>query len=81
MKTSDQGKQGSNRQPLERVTVNFIPRASAALARGTEITKYSKTDFINRAVQAYTFLEEEAGRGHEILIRDESGEVSRIVFA
>lgn len=72
----------NDRQPLERVTVNFIPRAAAALTNGMRITGDSKTDFINRAVQALAFLEEQASQGGHLLIREPgSNELLRIVFA
>jgi len=71
----------SDHQPLERVTVNFIPRAAEALAAGMRLTGYSKTDFINRAVQAYAFLEQQASQGGELLVREpDSTELTRIIF-
>lgn len=54
---------------LERVTINLIPRASAALAEAAQLTGNSKTDTVNRALQAYAFLERTMAGGGEILIR------------
>jgi uncharacterized protein (DUF1778 family) len=45
-------------QPLERVTVNLIPKASQALERAASLTGDSKTDVINRALQVYAFVEQ-----------------------
>lgn len=56
--------------PLERVTVNLVPRASRALQRVAELTGDSKTDTINRALQAYTYLEEVSASGGNIYVRE-----------
>jgi hypothetical protein len=66
---------------LERVTVNLIPIASDHLARGMELTGHSKTDFINRAIQAYSYLEEIRVNGGDVLIREDGeAEPSKIMF-
>lgn len=56
--------------PLERITVNLVPRASQALQRVIGITGDSKTDAINRAIQLYEFIEEIEANGGDILIRE-----------
>lgn len=55
---------------LERVTVNLMARASRALQQAVEITGYSKTDTINRALQVYAYLEEIDAKGGEVYIRE-----------
>jgi len=55
---------------LERVTINLIPQASVALADGMEMTGHSKTDFINRAIQAYSYFEELTSNGGKVLVRE-----------
>lgn len=66
---------------LERVTVNLIPPASRALETGMRITGYTKTDFINRAIQAYAFLEERISQDAAVLIREkDAGEQLKIFF-
>ena len=55
---------------LERVTVNLIPAASNALREGTELTGHSKTDFINRAVQLYTYVQDIMSSGGTVMIRE-----------
>ncbi len=55
---------------LERVTVNLIPRAAQALQRAVELTGDSKTDTINRALQAYVYLEEVTRSGGDIYVRE-----------
>lgn len=61
------------RQPLERVTVNLVPRSSKALQLAVDITGDTKTDTINRAIQMYAFLEETVRQGGSILVRDAPG--------
>jgi hypothetical protein len=56
--------------PLERVTVNLIPRASQALKRLSELTRDTKTDSINRAIQVCAYLEEVSANGGEIYVRE-----------
>jgi hypothetical protein len=56
--------------PLERVTVNLIARASQALQNASDLTGDSKTDTINRAIQVYAYLEEVISRGGAIYVRE-----------
>lgn len=70
----------SQKEPLTRLTVNLIPRASRALTLATEITEDSKTDVINRAIQFYAFAEHVIANGGEILIR-EDGKVSKVLLS
>lgn len=57
--------------PLERITVNLVLRASRALQRVVEITGDSKTDAMNRAIQVYAYLEEIEANGGDVYIRPE----------
>jgi len=66
------------KQDLVRLTINLIPRAYAAMVLASEITGDSRTDTVNRAVQLYAYVEHELSQGSEILIRDKTGETSRI---
>lgn len=52
-----------------RTSVSLIPRAQEALDATAERTGLSKTDVINRALQAYAFLEEQHADGAKILVR------------
>lgn len=58
---------------LERVTVNFIPAASRALAELAETLELSKTDVLNRAVQLYLYVQRTEADGGQLLVRDSSG--------
>lgn len=58
------------RQPLERVTVNLVPKSSKALQLAVDITGDTKTDTINRALQMYAFLENMVRDGGTVLIRE-----------
>lgn len=70
----------SNEQsPLERVTVNLTPRASAALADAAELTGYNRTDVINRAVQVYAHLEKVQRDGGRCLVQSASGEPPEVL--
>ena len=66
--------------PLVRVTTNLLPRAAEALETGRQLTDCSITDFVNRAVQAYAYMEEVTARGADILIREKDGEAAVIKF-
>jgi hypothetical protein len=67
---ADPPKRNGGNGPLERVTVNLIPRASRALQAVSELTGDTKTDSINRAIQIYAYLEEVAARGGTIHVRE-----------
>ena len=66
-KTAGRGHGGG---PLERVTVNLIPRSARALELATELTGDSKTDTINRALQIYAYLEQVTANGGAIYTRE-----------
>jgi predicted DNA-binding protein len=53
----------------ERITAALIPKASAALAAVAGRTGRSKTDIVNRAIEAYEFIDAEIASGAEILVR------------
>jgi hypothetical protein len=61
----------------KRTSVILIPRAQLALDLTAERMGLSKTDVINRALQAYAFLEEEMTTGAKVLVR--RGEVTEEV--
>jgi hypothetical protein len=71
---------GSGGGPLERVTVNLIPRSSRALEIATELTGDTKTDTINRALQIYAFLQQAAAQGASLYVRssDAAAEPERV---
>lgn len=67
--------------PLERITVNLTPRAAQALDRLVELTGDSKTDSINRALQAYALIEEAQQAGGSAYLRETPGsELERLRF-
>jgi hypothetical protein len=61
---------GVSAAPLERVTVNLVPRASAALAATVARTGDSKTDVVNQAVKVYELLGALQDAGNVIYIRN-----------
>lgn len=63
-------KRGGGNGPLERVTVNLIPRASRALQAVSDLTGDTKTDSLNRAIQVFAYLEEVTARGGTIYVRE-----------
>ena len=65
---------------LHKVTVNLIPKAWDAVTATSERLGLTKTDTINRALQAYEFLEREAAEGSEVLIRRKDGKVEQVKF-
>jgi hypothetical protein len=67
------------RNTLERVTVNLVPRTSKALELATQLTGDSKTDTINRALQVYAYLESLKKEGGSIFVRGAEGtELTRL---
>lgn len=56
--------------PLERVTVNLVPRASEALRRVSHRTGSSMTDAINRAIQVYDYIEGVEANGGALYVRE-----------
>jgi hypothetical protein len=65
---------------LNRVTVNLIPKAWDAVSETAERLQLSRTDVINRALQAYAWLEEEGAAGAEVFVRSKGGELERVKF-
>lgn len=55
---------------LTRMTVNLVPASVAALDRAAELTGDSKTDIVNRALQAYTLIHDVADYGHGTMTID-----------
>ncbi len=53
----------------ERITVNLTARASRALELAARLSGDTKTDTINRALQAYAFLEQVTAQGGSVYIR------------
>jgi hypothetical protein len=62
--------QDSSKNAVARVTANLPPRAAIALERLVEITGYSKTDSIIRALQVYAYLEEVWNAGGSISVME-----------
>lgn len=52
-----------------RITVGLNPRAQEALDQTAERMGLSKTEVVNRALQAYAYLEERTASGATILVR------------
>jgi hypothetical protein len=76
--TSSQERQDSG---LQRVTVNLTPRTSAALDEAVRLTRDTKTDTINRAIQVYAYLERIIQDGGTVYVRDPgNGELERLHF-
>ncbi len=63
---------------LTRLTINLIPRATAALHLASEISGDSRTDTMNRAIQLYAYVTELSSRGYDILVRHPDGTVEQI---
>ena len=63
-----------------RMTVQIIPMAKDALIRGAAVSHHSRTDFVNRAIQAYAFLEEEKAKGYSLMLVHPDGEAQHVRF-
>lgn len=78
---SGPGHGGGRAAGLERVTVNLTPRAVRALNNLVDMTGYSKTDTINRALQIYEFLQGILEKGGSLHVRQtREGELERLTF-
>ena len=53
---------------MERIIVNLTPRASGALAGSVQLTGYTKTDIINRALSVYEYIESVRAKGGRLLV-------------
>ena len=65
---------------FHKVTVNLIPKAWDAVNATAALLGLSRTDVINRALQAYAFFEQTAAGGSEVLIRSGDGDVQQVKF-
>ncbi|MFE9934535.1 hypothetical protein [Streptomyces sp. NPDC005533] len=61
----------SRTSPADRVTANLPPRAALALERIVELTGYSKTDSIIRAIQVYAYMEEVWSAGGAVSVTED----------
>ena len=68
--------------PVEyhKVTVNLIPKAWDAANETATRLGLSRTDVINRALQAYAFIEQVTAGGSEVLVRSGDGTVEQVKF-
>lgn len=65
---------------LTKLTVNITPRAVAALEDAVETNRESKTDAVNRALQAYAFLTRMMDSGWELVLKDAAGREKLVQF-
>jgi hypothetical protein len=70
----------STQHDLTRLTVNLVPRASAALDLSIELSGDSKTGTVNHALQVYAFLLSIVRDGGGVYTRAKDGELERIAF-
>lgn len=76
---SDRGDGGSG--DLRRITVNLTPRAQEALEQAVKLTRDSKTDTLNRAIQVYAYLMNIIQNEGEVFVRDAGhDEMERVRF-
>lgn len=58
---------------FRRVSVNLIPKAAAVLDEAVNLSGYSQTDTINRALQAYHFFLKTKEAGGGVYVRETPG--------
>jgi hypothetical protein len=56
----------------ERITVNLTEKSSEALAEAIRVTRDSKTDCINKALQLYALLQSVQADGGALYMREKS---------
>ena len=65
--------QAANAVEYHRVTINLIPKAWDAANETADRLGLSRTDVINRALQAYAFLEQAMAEGAQIVVTRKTG--------
>lgn len=65
---------------FHKITVKLIPRAWDAANETAALLGLTRTDVINRALQAYAHFERRIADGGEVLIRSKNGEMERETF-
>ena len=65
---------------FHKVTVNLIPKAWDAANATATLLGLSRTDVINRALQAYAFFEETRAGGSEVFVRSGDGSMTQVRF-
>jgi len=55
---------------VTKLTVNLTPRAATALEEAAGINGETKTNAVNRAIQAYAFLTRMMADGWDLVLRD-----------
>lgn len=64
----------------ERVSVNLTKRSSEALLLASVLTGLNRTDVINRALQAYAYLEDMMSGGGKVLVQPAGEDVQQLKF-
>jgi hypothetical protein len=70
----------TRQQIAERITVALIPGAADDLRQLVTSTGLSKTDVVNRAIGLYRFIDAQQRAGHDLIIRDTSGQTQLVKF-
>jgi hypothetical protein len=65
----------STSNALTKITVNLVPRAAQALDTACAVTKDSKTDTINRALQLYALMTSLMDQGWDVYLEQEKDDV------
>jgi hypothetical protein len=61
-----------------KLTINITPRATVALEAAATDNGETKTNVVNRAIQAYAFLTRMLNDGWDIVLRDAEGHEQRV---
>jgi len=61
-----------------KLTVNLIPKAVTAMEEAATLRSDSKTDTVNRALQAYAFFVRALADGNEIYLKDPDGNLHQV---
>lgn len=64
--------------PVAKITVALAAAAAEDLDRTKNITGYSKTDLVNKAIQLYAFVNAELRSGSDLFVRRSDGETHQI---
>jgi hypothetical protein len=77
----DAGRKTRATIPLTKLTVNITPRATVALEEASRTNGETKTNVVNRAIQAYAFLTRMMANGWEVVLKDpKDGKEQQVQF-
>lgn len=63
-----------------RITVTLIPKAAIQLDQIVSMTRMSRTDSVNRAIQMYYFIVKTRKNGGKVFVTDKKGKAREVLW-